>query len=108
MTKTMFATLIAATMAVACSEDEDPKSSSPTTEQTKSGLSASFQSTCARCHGDEGRGKDTFPSIPGSRDEASFIAIVRSGQGDMPANAAATISDEELRADYLWLTTKRE
>jgi mono/diheme cytochrome c family protein len=109
MTKTTLAIACAVVMtSLACGEDGD--SSSPQlrkTEETEQGLSTSFQNTCARCHGEEGKGKDTYPPIPGTRDEAAFITIVRSGLGEMPASDASQFSDADLKADYLWLTTKR-
>ncbi len=85
-----------------CSSDPDPVTS------TTSGLSASYASSCKRCHGDTGLGAGQFPKIPGTKDsEAAFIAFVRAGKGNMPAFSASQISDADLKADYLWLTTKR-
>jgi mono/diheme cytochrome c family protein len=109
MIKRLFASALVV-MAVACSDDDndDLKSGNTPPAQTEPTLSSSFQSVCARCHGAEGRGQGTYPSIPGTRDEASFIAIVRSGGSEMPASTAAQISDADLKADYLWLTTKRK
>ena len=98
-----------AAMIAACSDDVDPNpnASSGATQTKADTLSSSFATTCTSCHGDTGLGKAEYPKIPGTRDEASFIAIVRSGKGDMPAFAESRISDAELKADYLWLTTKR-
>ena len=95
--------------AVACGDDEAPNPNPPReqTETSTSGLSTGFKEVCATCHGEEGRGKGRYPSIPGNKDESAFIAIVRSGRGDMPATDASRISDAELRSDYAWLTTKR-
>lgn len=92
-------------LAVGCGEDEDPN---PNGARTQSGLSTTFTTACANCHGPEGRGKDKYPAIPGSRDESSFIAIVRAGRGDMPATDPSRMTDADLKADYLWLTTKRQ
>jgi mono/diheme cytochrome c family protein len=109
MIKRLFAIVVVATTIVACSEEEDPNPNPPRQQQeAKSALSTGFQNVCATCHGDEGRGKGQYPSLPGTRDEAAFIAIVRSGRGDMPASDSSRISDAELKADYLWLTTKRQ
>jgi cytochrome c551 len=109
MTKRILAVLVATLMTAACGggDEEDPKGNPPG-QQTTSGLSTSFQSVCATCHGDEGRGKDKYPSIPGKRDEAAFITIVRRGRGEMPAQNESVISDADLKSDYLWLTTKRQ
>lgn len=112
MTKRMACVLAAALLAVACGDEEDPNPNpNPNQEQTSQGsqgLSTSFKDVCSVCHGEEGRGKGQYPSIPGTKDESAFIAIVRSGRGDMPASDASRISDAELKADYLWLTTKRQ
>ncbi|MBS2012880.1 MAG: cytochrome c [Deltaproteobacteria bacterium] len=99
------ATLMACALLGACSSDDD-KGSTPTT-QTSSGLSAAYMNNCARCHGVKGEGQGSYPRIPGSKDEAGFIAFVRAGKGLMPGFDASKISDADLRADYLWLTTKR-
>lgn len=110
MTKKMAFVLAAALVAVACGEDEDPNPNPPRdqTSQETQGLSTAFKDVCAVCHGDEGRGKGQYPAIPGTRDESAFIAIVRSGRGDMPATDESRISEADLKADYLWLTTKRQ
>lgn len=109
MTKRMAVALFATLMAVACAEEEDPNPNPPRQQTTQSsGLSTGFKDVCAVCHGEEGRGKGQYPQIPGSKDESAFIAIVRSGRGDMPATDASRISDADLKADYQWLTTKRE
>ena len=110
MTKTMVLVLVASLFAIACGEEEDPNPN-PNREQTSQetqGLSTAFKDVCAVCHGEEGRGKGQYPAIPGTKDESAFIAIVRAGRGDMPATDTARISDAELKADYLWLTTKRK
>ncbi|OJY29507.1 MAG: hypothetical protein BGO98_47510 [Myxococcales bacterium 68-20] len=110
MTKKMLvAVSMAATMIAACGGDDDgSKSGSSGQGAQASGLSASFQAVCAKCHGDEGRGQGIYPQIPGSKDEASFIAIVRAGRGEMPATNAARFSEADLKADFLWLTTERK
>ncbi|MBX3206475.1 MAG: cytochrome c [Labilithrix sp.] len=109
MTKRMLACFVTATMIVACADEENENPNPPREQPGEtSALSASFQSVCATCHGDDGKGKGKYPSIPGGKDESAFIAIVRSGRGDMPASDASRISDADLKADYLWLTTKRE
>ena len=110
MTKRMALALVATLLAVAGGEEEDPNPNPPRqqTPQSTSGLSTAFKDVCAVCHGDEGQGKGEYPPIPGTKDESAFIAIVRAGRGDMPAIDATRISDAELKADYLWLTTKRE
>jgi mono/diheme cytochrome c family protein len=93
---------ISASVLGGCSSETDPLPS------TTSGLSASYASNCKRCHGDTGLGSGQFPKIPGTKDsEAGFIAFVRAGKGNMPAFSTAQISDADLKADYLWLTTKR-
>ncbi|MBX3260850.1 MAG: cytochrome c [Labilithrix sp.] len=88
-------------------DSEDPGGSEDPDDSETLTLSASFQAVCAKCHGAEGRGQGGFPSIPGGRSESAFIAIVRSGRGEMPASDASKISDADLASDYLWLTTKR-
>lgn len=85
-----------------CSSDEPGTTTSP--------LSQAYQNNCARCHGATGEGSGQFPKIPGSKDtEASFIAFVRAGspRGTMSAFSASQISDADLKADYLYMTTKR-
>lgn len=96
-------------LAIGCGSDESSSSSTSggASGQTTSGLSASFGSNCARCHGATGLGQAPIPKIPGTKDEAGFIAIVRSGKGDMPAFDAAAISDADLKADFAWMKTKR-
>ncbi|MBL9111313.1 MAG: cytochrome c [Myxococcales bacterium] len=88
-----------------CSSDDTTGDAGSTT----SGLSQAYQNNCARCHGATGLGSGQFPKIPGSKDEAAFIAFVRAGspRGTMTAYSASQISDADLKADYLWLTTKR-
>ena len=118
MTKTMLAAVaMTATMIVACGGDDDgskPGSSGDGTQA--SGLSASFQAVCAKCHGDEGRGQGIYPQIPGTKDEAAFIAIVRSGRGEMPATNTARFTGlpidrivpmaSTIPADYLGMSTR--
>lgn len=110
MTKKMLAGVaMAATVIVACGGDDDGSKAGSSGEGPQtSGLSASFQAVCAKCHGDEGRGQGIYPQIPGNKDEAAFIAIVRAGRGEMPATNAARFSDADLKSDYLWLTTQRK
>ena len=74
------------------------------------GLSTAYSSNCSRCHGPKGEGAGQFPKIPGTKtDEASYIAAVRGGSADrrMPAFSASQISDADLKADFVFLTTKR-
>ena len=101
---------LAVMMTAACGDDVDPNPNTPRPQQsqTEQGLSDSFQNVCAACHGEEGKGKNQYPSIPGRKDESAFIEIVRSGRGDMPASDASKITHAELKADYFWLTTKRQ
>ena len=99
-----------ATMAAACGSDDEK--SSPGVRPTDAGtteakLSVAFSDQCSRCHGDEGLGSSVYPKIPGSKDEAAFIAIVRAGRGEMPAFKPSEISDAELKADYLYLTRRK-
>ncbi|MBX3215773.1 MAG: cytochrome c [Labilithrix sp.] len=121
-----FVSLVAAMAALGCSEeketpsgglrqtdagsaqpnDPDDDTDDPDGSETLT-LSASFASTCTKCHGAEGKGQNGYPSIPGNKTESAFIAIVRSGSGDMPATSASQFSDADLKSDYLWLTTKR-
>lgn len=106
-----FAALVAGASAVfmlaltGCSSDDTTGDAGTAT----SGLSQAYQNNCARCHGATGLGSGQFPKIPGSKDEAAFIAFVRAGspRGTMTAYSASQISDADLKADYLWLTTKR-
>lgn len=103
-----FAALVAGASAVfmlaltGCSSD-DPGT-------TTSGLSQAYQNNCARCHGATGLGSSQYPKLPGTKDsEAGYIAAVRAGSAarGMAAFSASQISDADLKADYLWLTTKR-
>jgi len=103
--------IIVSSIVMGCGDSADPNPNPPRTQQQQSGLSASFINQCARCHGETGQGQvvsgNNYPVIPGGKDESSFIAIVRAGRGDMPAFDASQITDADLKADYLWLTTKR-
>lgn len=111
MKRIMAFVFVATAALVACSSDDSgstsSSSSSGSSSATASGLSAAFGSNCAGCHGPKGEGGGAFPRIPGSQTEAGFIARVRSGKGVMPAFSASQISDADLKADYLWLTTQR-
>lgn len=108
-TKILAAIALVTTMLVACGGDDDGSTPNASNQGTQaSGLSASFHAVCAKCHGDEGRGQGIYPEIPGSKDETTFIALVRSGNGEMPATSAAQYSDADLKSDYLWLTTQRK
>lgn len=98
--------LATSTLAIACGDDGSTPSNG-SGQTTSSGLSAAFGSNCARCHGAQGLGQGVYPKIPGNKDEATFIAFVRVGKGDMPAFDASKISDADLKADYAWMTTKR-
>lgn len=61
------------------------------------------QSTCATCHGADGRG-ERGPSLAGtSRSFDEFRAFVRQGAEGMPAYTATEISDQTLQAMYQWL-----
>lgn len=85
-------------------------SSDTTTGPTDASLSSAYASNCTRCHGPKGEGAGQFPKIPGKQgSEAAFIAYVRAGSPDqrMPSFSASQISDADLKADYLWFTTKR-
>jgi cytochrome c551 len=97
--------LVASGLLMACSSSDDGGSSG--TSSQPSPLSAAYQSNCQRCHGPVGEGTGAYPRIPGSQTEAGFISRVRSGKGEMPAFTASQISDADLKADYLYLTTKR-
>ena len=108
MLKRMLAMACAAALACACGDDADPNPNPPRQQTQASGLSEAFETTCAVCHGPEGKGQKEYPAIPGSKDDSAYIAIVRSGRGDMPASDASRISDAELKADYAWLTTQRQ
>ncbi|MBX3208016.1 MAG: cytochrome c [Labilithrix sp.] len=121
-----FVSLVAAMAALGCSEEKETPSGGLRQSDSGAGdtdgtddtddpggsetltLSASFASTCTKCHGPEGKGQNGYPSIPGNKTESAFLAIVRSGRGDMPATSAAQFSDADLKSDYLWLTTKRQ
>ncbi len=117
MTKRM--TLAAAAMLVAmvtaCGEEENPAPSRDRGDAgtATSGLSAAYGRSCARCHGAEGRGdvNPAYPPLPGNRDEASYIAIVRAGSttnNEMTAYLTSTISDADLKADYAWMKNERK
>jgi mono/diheme cytochrome c family protein len=99
-----------ATITACAGNDENPAPTRERTpETTKSGLSTSFGNQCARCHGQDGKGTIQYPPLPGARDEAGFIALVRQGKAgtDMPGFTIEMISDADLKADFLWMTTKR-
>jgi mono/diheme cytochrome c family protein len=99
--------VVASGLLMACGSSDEGESSSGSS--TPSPLSAAYQSNCQRCHGPVGEGKGSYPRIPNTKTttEASFISQVRSGKGEMPAFAASQISDADLKADYLYLTTQR-
>ena len=94
-------------MAVGCSDTDARPIVAGDSGQATSGLTPAFASRCARCHGTTGKGQAPYPSIPGNLDVNGFIAIVRSGRKEMPIFPASQISDDELKADYDWLKTKR-
>lgn len=106
-----FAAMAMTSLSVGCSSSDD---STPSTSSSSSGssgktssVSLAFTSKCARCHGSTGTGDATYPSLPGSLTEATFIATVRSGRNAMPMFSASEISDADLAADYDWMKTKR-
>lgn len=70
-------------------------------------LSQAFTSYCATCHGASGEGTGVAPQLPGDNDVESFVSTVRDGRGGMPPFTEATISDEDLRADYRWLAAQQ-
>ena len=96
--------MVVATSSLSGCSSDTPGTTAP------AGLSAAYTSSCSRCHGPKGEGAGQFPKIPGTKtDEASFIAAVRGGSADrrMPAFSASQISDADLKADFVFLTTKR-
>jgi len=107
MTKWMITALASMALAACSDDDTNPNTSRRDAGATTQGLSTAFSENCARCHGDTGLGTQFYPRLPGGRDEAGYISVVRNGVGEMPKFSSAEISDADLRADYLWLTTKR-
>lgn len=98
---------------VACGEEENANPNPPRSQQQQSGLSAAYATNCARCHGDTGTGGRVndvdVPGLPNGKDEAGYIAGVRAGKGEtMAAFSAADISDADLKADFVWMTTVRK
>ncbi|MEM9188733.1 MAG: cytochrome c [Myxococcota bacterium] len=74
-------------------------SAQPTSES--SGLSMGFATHCAACHGPEGEGNSLYPALPGALSEDEFVGVVRDGRGEaMPVFSPASISTDDLRADY--------
>lgn len=101
---------IVAMASVACgSSDEGTSSGTGGSETGK--LSQAFKTNCARCHGPDGQGMGKYPKLPGDvSSEAAFIAQVRSGSPNtdppMDAYTAAQISDEDLKNDWAYLSTR--
>lgn len=64
---------------------------------------AAFARICAGCHGAEGAGGVGPRLVPFTRTERELLAIVREGNGQMPALSRVDISDEEVAAvaEYL-------
>lgn len=85
---------LASTALVACGGGTDDSAAGTITQ--------AFQSNCARCHGNGGKGMGDAPAIPGDLGEAEFVSTVRSGKGggEMPAFSASQISDDDLKAAY--------
>lgn len=60
---------------------------------------ATYQARCSACHGAEGEGRGSFPTLadnPFLDDQAAVAALIRDGQGGMPA--FPQLSDEEVAA----------
>jgi len=90
--------------AVACSKEDDKKATPVPTATTGApatvALPASFSTSCAGCHGAKGEGA-TGPALAAAtksayRTASSFIAVVRSGKGNMAGFTASQISDAEV------------
>jgi mono/diheme cytochrome c family protein len=92
----------------ACEEDVNPNPSrrNQTEVDASLGLSAAYSNNCERCHGPRGDGSSAYPRLPGNKDEAGFIAFVRTGKGDMQPFDASQISDADLKADYAILKAR--
>jgi mono/diheme cytochrome c family protein len=62
-----------------------------------------FERICSGCHGDKGAGDIGPRLVPFTWSNREVLAIVREGNGMMPAMSARDISDEEIAAlaDYL-------
>jgi mono/diheme cytochrome c family protein len=58
---------------------------------------------CAKCHGTKGEGGEGPPLVPLYHEEAQVMAVVRGGQGKMPAVTSSDISDEEITAVVAYL-----
>jgi mono/diheme cytochrome c family protein len=100
----LFAALAA--FALACGDASGP-TFVRSEAQPGEAISLTFGRECAPCHGGRGEGSGGFPPLPGESDEDGYIEIVRTGQRSMPAFTEQEIGDDELRSDYLWMTTRR-
>lgn len=96
----IIALLATLTTLTACADEEE----APAT-RASSGLSTSFKTQCAVCHGKEGRGLGPAPRLPGRNDSATYRAAVRTGRGStMPAFSLTELSDEQLDQDFRTLS----
>jgi len=62
-----------------------------------------YARVCAKCHGVKGEGGEGPPIVPLYHEEAQVLAVVRGGQGKMPAVTSKDISDEEITAIVAYL-----
>jgi len=96
--------LVAIATATGCAEEENPNTSTRLRDGGSSnsgvGLTSAYSNKCARCHGEQGQGSGKYPPLPNGKDENTFIGVVRSGRGEMPAFTSADITDADLKADF--------
>lgn len=67
---------------------------------------ATYQARCSACHGAEGEGRGSFPTLadnPLLDDQAAVAAVIRAGQGAMPP--FPQLSDEEVTALTAYLSS---
>ncbi len=60
------------------------------------GGKAAFERVCMQCHGDKAAGGEGPPLVPMVYDESQVLAIVRAGQGKMPALTEELVKDQEI------------
>lgn len=67
-----------------------------------------FARACAACHGPNGEGAKAPPIVPLAYMPDQVNVVVRSGQGEMPPIARASLSDAELSAIVTYLSQLKQ